>query len=322
MKYNNLINQINNFYKLAGTLKYPVIMHDKIYDWVSSVYCAYIADELEEMINLGEIEGDNLRKAINFKLNLEKKMTPGMNYAVQKFKLDLSDIDYLAEDIKKHPNLLKEYITVVFLPYTDGDTIADGHSYGEFDPTNKLITIKEIILKEISSNNLNVHLSNISTTIRHELQHVTQYYTGIIKDVKWEHAGIPSIKKVPALTIKEKSKLPARLRHIEFYPHLSDTIDNLKRMFALFPKKLHKLIFDTLLGNVLVDDFINISIKEMNELNSSEEMDKDKFDNDYSYYYEKLYEDAYEYKQMELYQKDKYNKLIKELYKALGDHLS
>lgn len=322
MKYNNLIIKINNFYKIAGLLKYPVKMHEEIFDWISSVYYSYIIDELKEMIESEEIEGDSLQKAINFKKFLELKTKPGTDSATKKFKLDLSGIEYLAEDIKRHPQLLKEYITVVFLPYTGGSVIEEGESFGEFDPSRKLITIKENIPEQISPSNLNAALKNLSNTIRHELQHVAHYYAQIIKNVSWEYISTPSTKIAPIQTTKEEERLPARLKNIEFYTHLSDTVDNLKQMFQIFPKKLHKLIFETLLGNILLDDFIDISIKTMNKLNPSEKMNQEKFYMKYYLYIEKLNEDAYEYELMEIYQPEKYKKLIKELYKALGDYLS
>ncbi len=322
MKYNNLIIKINNFYKIAGLLKYPVKMHKEIFDWISSVYCSYIIDELNDMISSRELEGESLEKAKNFKKFLELKVSPNINSATNKFKLDLSDIDYLLEDIKKHPNLSHKYIKVVFLPYTSGSAIEEGDSFGEFDPESNLITIRQNIPKQISPSNLNTALKNLSNTIRHELQHVTQHYSQIIKNVSWEYIGTPSTKIAPTQTIKEEEELPARLKNIEFYTHLSDTINNLKELFRIFPKKLHKLIFNVFLGDVILEDFINISIKYMNKLNPLEKMDENKFYNKYMQYLKILNEDIHEYQLMEIYQPEKYKKLIKELYKALGDYLS
>jgi hypothetical protein len=322
MKYNNLIIKINNFYKIAGLLKYPVKMHKEIFDWISSVYCSYIIDELNDMISSRELEGESLEKAKNFKKFLELKVKPGTDSTTKKFKLDLSGIEYLSEDIKHHPQLLEEYITVVFLPYTGGSIMEESDSFGEFDPSRKLITIKENIPKQISPSNLNAALKNLSNTIRHELQHVAHYYAQIIKNVSWQYISTPSTKVAPTQTIEEEQNLPARLKNIEFYTHLSDTVDNLLHMFQLFPKKLHKVIFDTLLGNILLDDFIDISINTMNKLNPSEKMNQEKFYQKYYFYIKKINEDAYEYKLMKIYQPEKYKKLIKELYKALGDYLS
>lgn len=320
MKYANLIRAIEKFYKIAGTLEYPVKMHQEILKWATSVYCSYAVDDLNEVIESGRLKGEVLKKAKNFKAFLLAK-TNKDDSASKQFKLDLSDVGFLSEDFRKMPNLHKQHITVVFLPYTAPDTSDEPEQLGEFDPASKTITINKNIPEQMSPSAVNADLEDLSNTIRHELQHLVQYYAQTIKGVSWQNIGMPSTKIAPEQSLEEESELPARLRNIEFHSHLSDTIENLKKMFQLFPKRLHKSILDTLIGNMSVEDFIDHSIDVMDEMNPSEEVDYEYLNQRYYLYLERLDEDSKEYRMMRSEQPEKYNKLLKEVYKGIEGYL-
>jgi hypothetical protein len=318
MKYNYLYNKAKEFYKLAGLLQYPIKMHQEILDWASSIYCSYILKSLEELINEMDPESLNFKKAIILKTRLSSYIKYDVDN-VKSFKLNLDDISFLEKEVafvKQHaPNVLNKYVTVVFnvVDFTPSEE-------GDYNPKSQVITINKEEEPGISESNILAAIKHISQLIRHELQHLVQFYARELKAVAdYRDIGMPSIKIAPYQEEEEEEKIKHHLRNIEFYTNLSDTKDNLEEMFRLFPKSVHRFIFDTCIGEIQYGDFYKKIITILKEIDPN--LTKKEFEKKYRRYLDILNGDSKGYSLMKTRQSEKYNKLVKELYKSLSEYL-
>lgn len=319
MNRNELIKKINNFYKSAGTLEYPVKMHQEIFKWATSVYCAFVMDELNDIVKSQELSENTLKKINAFRGMLRKQITVRPEIP-KNFKINLDDISFLEEEVKnlkdKKSKILNDTITVFFFPYLEGE------DRGRFNAGTNTIEIFEEIDPQISFENLEFSLKRISNSIRHELQHLTQHYSQILKGIKdFRDIGMPSTKISPHQTVQEREELPYHLLNNEFYTDLSDSISSVKELFRIFPKILWRDILNVFIGVMNYEEFHDKAIKTMNLLNSDEILDDDDFNERYGKYLDDLDAQGEGHKLMSTQQPEKYEKFVKELYKAVSDYL-
>lgn len=318
MKLNNLLKRIDNFYKLAGILEYPVKMHQEILEWASSIYCDRILTSLEELMSTMDSESTEYRKAAVLAAKLKFYIKTDLDN-VKKFKINLDDVSFLDNEIafvKSYaPHVLNKYVTVIFDIIDDLPT-----EEGDYNPKSQVITITKEEERAISENNVMAALKHISQLIRHELQHLVQFYARELKGVAdYRDIGMPSTNIAPYQEEEDEEKINHYLRNIEFYTNLSDSRDNLKEMFRLLPKQVHRLIFDTCIGIIKYEDFHKELYTKLKEMDPS--FNKKEFEKRYRRYLDILNGDSNGYALMRDKQSEKYNKLVKELYKTFSDYL-
>lgn len=318
MKLNNLLKRIDNFYKLAGTLEYPVKMHQEILEWASSIYCAHILENLQEIISDIDVNSEEFKRASVISGMLKSHIKGDLN-DIKIFKINLDDVSFLEKEVSYvksfAPHILNKHITVFFNATEDVVKREGG-----YDPKNQTITIQKQIEPAISENKIQAALKDLSSIIRHELQHVVQFYARRLKGVSsYKDVGMPSKNISPDQDDKDELKINHYLRNSEFYTQISDSYDNLKEMFRLLPKSTHRFIFDTCIGTIPYGDFYRQIFKDLKMIDPY--FKKAEFEKNYRRYLDVLNSNNKGYSLMRSRQPEKYVKLVKELYKLVGDDL-
>jgi hypothetical protein len=308
MKINALIKQIDFFYKKAGELEFPVKMYQEITEWAHKIYCAAALKDLNELLDSGEIP-ENLIPKAKMLAGILNKRSAGVISNPQDFIIDFSDISYFTQ--QELLELGEEKITVEFIfenKIEDAEYLSERNTiyiYKEVDPI-------------LSETKILQALDAISKSIRHELQHVVQFYSQFLKGTL---IGEPSRRISTDQEDIDPNKIPHTLQNIEFYTILSDVIEELKNAMTKFPKSLHRLLFDTTIGNISYANFLKKAIKIMQKMSPNQNINKEFLEKNYKAELDTLKYNSKELKRMQNEQSEKYEKFVKELYKGISDYL-